>query len=157
MTLSWVESASEIAESSLLITSDLETRRRSFLLWDEGGGDASSSALNEAQAARFLAAARETERDAPYSALWHLLLQVGLRPSEAFGLDWKDVLDLDGPEPKVRVRRKLTMNRRTEEQGERREAAGWRFEPPKTKSGRREVLLPKLAAQERRSEGGIGG
>jgi integrase len=43
------------------------------------------------------------------------------------------------------------MNRRTDEQRERREAAGWRFEPPKTRNGRRDVPLPKLAAQELRA------
>lgn len=116
----------------------------------EAAGDSSSKSMTAEQAVRFLAAARETERDGPYSALWHLLTLAGLRPSEAFALAWDDVLDLDGAEPKVRVRRKLTMKRRTAEQRERREAAGWKFEPPKTKNGHREVPLPALAAQELR-------
>jgi integrase len=112
---------------------------------------ASSRSLTEEHAGRFLKAARELERDGPYSALLHVLTLAGLRPSEAFALDWDDVLDLDGQQPKVRVRRSLSSKRRTKEQREQNEAAGWRFESPKTKNGRREVPLPGLAAQELRA------
>lgn len=57
--------------------------------------------LNEDQARRFLEAARSDR----YSALWHLLLGSGLRPSEAFALTWEDV-DLE--DCRARVWRALT-------------------------------------------------
>jgi integrase len=117
---------------------------------DDEDGDATSRSLTEGQAGRFLASARELAREGPYSALWHLLTLTGLRPTEAFALDWKD-LDLDGTEPKVRVRRSLVLRRRTKEQREQNEAAGWHFEPPKTRNGRRDVPLPALAAKELRA------
>ena len=113
----------------------------------EEDSEGASRSMTEEQAVRFLAVARELERDGPYAALWHLLTLAGLRPTEAFALAWED-LDLDAPRPTVRVRRNLAMNKRTPDQRERRAAAGWHFEPPKTKKGRREVPLPTLVAKE---------
>src|SRR5690606_10982048 len=54
---------------------------------DELGEKKAVRAMDEDQAARFLEAARADR----YSALWHVLLLGGLRPSEALGLGWEHV------------------------------------------------------------------
>jgi len=111
--------------------------------------DATSKAMNREQSTRFLAAARELadqqEREGDrvmpercWSALWHLLLQTGLRPGEAFGLKWGD-LDLDATDATVHVRHSLV--RLPHE-------SGWRLERPKTKNAVRDVPLPVLRVRE---------
>lgn len=86
-------------------------------------------ALSPEQARRFLEAAREDR----FGALWWLLLETGLRPSEALALRWEDV-DLEAGV--VRVVRSLAWAGRQ-----------WRFEEPKTPKARRSVAIsPALTA-----------
>ncbi len=66
-----------------------------------------------------------------WHALWHVLLNGGLRPSEALALQWADV---DWPANRVRITKALVG---ALARGER-----WRFEPPKRKASRRTVELP---------------
>jgi integrase len=93
-------------------------------------------AMDEAQANRFLAAARQLEAEGCFSALWHLLLQTGLRPGEAFALMWTDV---DEQAKTVQVRRNLVRIAGVK---------GWSLERPKTKNSIRTVPLPALALRE---------
>ena len=78
--------------------------------------------LSPAEAVRFLEEAEQDE----YPALWGLLLQTGLRPSEALGLKWED---LEGD--RLAVRRALV----------RLAGGGWQLEEPKTGKAR-SVALP---------------
>jgi len=89
------------------------------------------NAMTEQEAGQFLEQAR-TDR---YHALWCVLLTGGLRPGEAFGLQWEDV-DLDTG--KLHVRRSLTR---------RGIKASWRLTEPKTKRARRVVPLPAMAVR----------
>ena len=93
-------------------------------------------AMDEAQAARFLAAAREVEGETCFAALWTLLLQSGLRPGEAFALRWPDI---DEEAATVTVHRNLVRIRGVK---------GWKLERPKTKNALRTVPLPALALRE---------
>lgn len=77
-------------------------------------------ALDPDQARRFLAAAREDR----YGALWWLLLEIGMRPSEALALRWEDV---HLARRVVRVQRSLVYVGRS-----------YRFEEPKTRGGQAE-------------------
>ena len=95
----------------------------------------SGAAMDKAQATRFLTAARQDR----YSALWHVLLLGGLRPGEAFGLQWKDV---DMEAGTVQVVRNLVRVPGTK---------GWQLELPKTKHSKRLVPLPAVAMQELRA------
>lgn len=95
----------------------------------------SGAAMDKAQATRFLTAARQDR----YSALWHVLLLGGLRPGEAFGLQWKDV---DMEAGTVQVVRNLVRVSGVE---------GWQLELPKTKKSKRLVPLPAVAMQELRA------
>lgn len=92
-------------------------------------------ALDPDQARRFLAAAREDR----YGALWWLLLETGMRPSEALALRWEDV---DLARRVVRVQRSLVYVGRS-----------YRFEEPKTRGARRSVPvsegLARALAQQR--------
>lgn len=76
---------------------------------------------------RFLAEAKNDR----LKALWYVLLTVGLRPSEAFGLMWDD---LDGA--KLRVRRSLA----------RLSGKPWRLKETKTGKAR-VVVLPEMTVQ----------
>ena len=88
-------------------------------------------AMSQDEADRFLEAAREDR----YFALWIVLLMGGLRPGEAFGLQWDDV---DMEEGRIHVRKALT----------RRGVEGpWKLVGPKTKQARRVVVLPTVAVQ----------
>lgn len=83
-------------------------------------------AMSEEQAGRFLEAARADR----YTALWFLLLDGGLRPSEALGLAWEHV-DFDAG--RVRVVQALT----------RRGVKGFKLEATKTPDSARSVPLTK--------------
>ena len=67
--------------------------------------------------------------------MWCVLLTAGLRPGEAFGLQWEDV-DLEIG--KLHVQRSLTR---------RGIKASWRLTEPKTKRARRVVPLPAMAIE----------
>jgi integrase len=90
------------------------------------------ASMTEEEARAFLQAA-EADR---YYALWTLLLTTGARPSEALALQWRD---LGGN--RLHIRRSL--NRRGVDREEHPE--GWELVPPKTKKGKRKVVLPPLA------------
>lgn len=94
--------------------------------------------LSKEQAARFLAVAKNDR----LSALWHLLLDAGLRPGEAFALTWGHI-DIDAR--LVTVRRTLMRVR-----GKEREDAGkgWKVMPPKTASSNGSVPISKTTAEE---------
>lgn len=98
---------------------------------------AEAHSLTKEEADRFLAAARE-ERT---SALWHVLLTGGLRPSEALGLRWRDV-DFEAGSVHVRMAlSRVGVNRE-------RHPEGWKLTTPKTPKSRRVVDLPPFAMQE---------
>jgi integrase len=82
-----------------------------------------AKSLTIEEARRFIAAA-ESDR---YAALWLLLLQTGMRPSEALGLKWEDI-DSNGF---LRIQRTLS----------RLDGAGWSFNDTKTDMSRRAVKL----------------
>ncbi len=86
--------------------------------------------LSPQEARRFLEAARED----PAWPLWLLLLETGMRPSEALALRWEDV-DLEARV--VRVRRSLVRVGRT-----------FRFEEPKTPKARRSIPISEALARE---------
>jgi integrase len=79
--------------------------------------------LSPQEARRFLDAAPEDR----FGVLWWLLLETGLRPSEALALKWED-LDLE--RGVLYVRRSLSWV-----------GGRWRFEEPKTARARRSVPL----------------
>ncbi len=83
-------------------------------------------ALDAVQKARLLAASEATGNR--FHALWHVLVNGGLRPNEALALKWEDV----GTD-RVHVRRTLTPKRK---------GGGWTLEEPKTRQSRRTVTLP---------------
>lgn len=86
--------------------------------------------LTPEEARRFLAAARE-DRAWP---LWWVLLETGMRPSEALALRWEDV---DFSRRVIRVQRSLV-----------RAGGRVRFEEPKTRQARRSVPISDGLAQE---------
>jgi len=90
-----------------------------------------AKAMTKDEAVSFLKKAKEDR----YSALWHLLLMGGFRPSEALGLLWPNV-DLDKGE--VYVRKVLT----------RVGVKGWRLTDPKTDRSTRPVPLPPVVVKE---------
>jgi integrase len=96
--------------------------------------------LTQEQAKRFLSAAKRDR----LSALWHVLLDGGLRPGEAFALQWRHV---DFERGVVKVRGTLTRIR-----GDQRTKAGqgWVVTKPKTDSSRGDVPLSLLTLQELR-------
>jgi integrase len=78
---------------------------------------------------------------AKHRLFFRLLAATGLRISEAVALQWRHVA-LDGDRPHIKVRRGLVRNR---------------FEPPKSKHGRREVPITAAlvdALRERKRESG---
>lgn len=85
--------------------------------------------LSEAQVKTLLAAAK----DDPYYSFYAVMLTCGLRPGEAFALHWEDV---DLAAGSIFVRRSL----------ERTEKGPPRLKDPKTRSSRRTIQLPALAA-----------
>ena len=120
-------------------------------------------AMSQAEAGRFMKEARKDD----LAALWATLLLGGIRPSEAFGLQWSDV-DLD--RGRLHIRHSLTRRGVPKlcECGHDREAhdaeglgpcgdpecegcegyraaKGWRLVEPKTDRARRTVVLPEVA------------
>ncbi|HPA82112.1 MAG TPA: tyrosine-type recombinase/integrase [Thermoanaerobaculales bacterium] len=81
--------------------------------------------MTREEARRFLAAA-DGDR---LRGLWRLLLAVGLRPSEALGLEWRH-LELDGDPPALRVEQTLV---RLQDR--------WLLRDPKTDGSRRVIPL----------------
>jgi integrase len=96
--------------------------------------------LSAEQAGRFLAVAK-TDR---WSALWHLLLDAGLRPGEAFALQWRHV---DFEHQLVKVRGTLTRIGVTKKNAG---GKGWKVMPPKTKASIGEVPISTLTLAELR-------
>jgi integrase len=89
--------------------------------------------LNREQVTRLLLVAKEHR----WSALWHLLLDAGLRPGEAFALNWAQV-DLDAK--LVKVRATLTRTQRDDRK------EGWKLTKPKTKRSSRDVPISDATA-----------
>lgn len=96
--------------------------------------------LVKAQAVRFLTEAKKDR----LSALWHVLLDAGLRPGEAFALQWRHV-DLE--RGMVNVCRSLTRIRGPERK---RRGQGWIITKPKTESSIGDVPLSLLTVHELR-------
>lgn len=72
----------------------------------------------------------------PNAARWSVALAIGLRPGEALGLRWEDVdIEEDGTAV-LRVRQTL----------QRHAGKGLVFAPPKSKAGRRDIVLPTTLA-----------
>ncbi|MCA9762278.1 MAG: site-specific integrase [Gemmatimonadetes bacterium] len=83
--------------------------------------------LSADQARTFLEVASEDR----WSALWHLLLLTGMRPGEALGLRWSDIVDEN-----IQISRSLTRLR----------SRPWKLGPTKTGQGRT-IPLPGPAAR----------
>jgi len=96
--------------------------------------------LGREQAVRFLAAAKADR----FSALWHVLLDGGLRPGEAFALQWRHI---DWDRSRVQVRATLT---RQGVQKKKDGGVGWKLTKPKTKSSLGDVPLSPTTMQELR-------
>ncbi len=84
-----------------------------------------------------------------HHALWTLAFYTGMRRSELLGLTWRNVVDLDGPDPRLEVRQVRTED-------------GYRQvhvkKTPKTRSSEREVpILPPVAEVLRALRGEWGG
>ena len=82
-------------------------------------------ALSDKEAQRFLEIAKV---ESIHYVLFATLLGTGLRPSEAFGLQWSDI---DFIRRALRVQRVVSIA-----------SNGWSFKPPKTNKSRRSVALP---------------
>jgi integrase len=94
--------------------------------------------LHDEQAKRFLTAAKKDR----LSALWHVLLDGGLRPGEAFALQWRHV---DFERGVVKVRQTLTrVGVPKRKDGK----LGWMLTDPKTKSSKGDVPLSELTMKE---------
>jgi integrase len=87
---------------------------------------------------RQLIAATEDEALGP---LWAVAATTGLRQGEVLGLEWRDVEGLDGPSPRIHVRRTMA-----------RTADGWGLADTKTKTSRRDLALGATAARALRRE-----
>lgn len=87
------------------------------------------TALSEAEVDQFMKAAKRSS----HHILFALLIGTGLRPSEAFGLQWSDI-DFAGST--LSVQRTVSTSKQ-----------GWKFQPPKTAKGRRNVTLPATLVQ----------
>ncbi len=90
--------------------------------------DSEVEALTAEQEERFRAAARDDR----LCAFWHLMLCTGLRPGEAFALQWRHI-DFDAK--LVRVRGTLVRV------GVNKQEQGWLIHEPKTENSNREVPI----------------
>jgi integrase len=95
--------------------------------------------LTREQAVRFLDEAKKDR----LSALWHLLLDAGLRPGEAFALQWRH---LDVEKGVVKVRGTMSRLHGERENG----AEAWIVTKPKTASSRGDVPLSTTTLSELR-------
>jgi integrase len=84
--------------------------------------------MTQEQAKIFLTAAEEDR----WAVLWHLLLATGMRPQEAYALQWSEV---DFEHDTIRIVHSLYRCRVSE--------GGWDLQPPKTERSRRSVTVPK--------------
>lgn len=125
------------AEFATLPKTDLRAEITSEADEDESGP---VQYLDRDQAVRFLMTAK-TDR---LSALWHLLLDAGLRPGEAFALQWRHI---DMERGIVRVRGSLARVR-----GSHRKARtlGWIITKPKTESSIGDVPISAATVKELR-------
>ncbi len=89
--------------------------------------------LDESQVSRFLVAAQGSR----YEALYYLAITTGMRQGELFGLQWSDLHWNNGM---------LYVQR----QSQRVAGKGWWFEEPKTKAGRRPVMVGEVTLQKLR-------
>lgn len=85
-------------------------------------------AMSQEQAKLFLAAAEEDR----WAVLWRLLLATGMRPQEAYALQWSEV---DFEHDTIRIVHSLYRCRGNE--------GGWELQPPKTERSRRSVVVPR--------------
>lgn len=85
--------------------------------------------LSAEQTVRILDAANKTR----LSALWHLLVDAGLRPGEAFALKWRH-LNVESKLVEVRGTLARVHNEARKKRGD-----GWMITPPKTDSSNRDV------------------
>lgn len=97
-------------------------------------------ALTRGQAVRFLAAARRDR----LAALWHVLLDGGLRPGEAFALNWPHI---DFERGMVKVRATLTRQGVAKKKDG---GLGWKLTKPKTPSSLGDVPLSAATLHELR-------
>jgi integrase len=86
--------------------------------------------LDESQVSQFLVAAHGSR----YGALYHLAVITGMRQGELFGLKWSDLLWQSGT---LYVRRQVQKV----------PGQPWSFNDPKTKAGRRAILLGEGSLQ----------
>jgi len=86
--------------------------------------------LDTAQVSQFLIAAHES----PYKALYYLAVTTGMRQGELFGLKWSD---LKWSESVIQIQR----------QSQRVDGMGYQFVEPKTKAGKRTVMLGESTLQ----------
>jgi integrase len=89
--------------------------------------------LDESQVSRFLVAAQGSR----YEALYYLAITTGMRQGELFGLQWSDLHWNNGM---------LYVQR----QSQRVAGKGWWFEEPKTRAGRRPVMIGEVILQKLR-------
>lgn len=85
-------------------------------------------AMSQEQAKLFLEAAEEDR----WAVLWRLLLATGMRPQEAYALQWSEV---DFEHDTIRIVHSLYHCRGNE--------GGWDLQPPKTERSRRSVMVPR--------------
>ena len=85
-------------------------------------------AMTQEQAQRFLAAADQDR----WATLWHLLLATGMRPQEAYALQWSEV---DFDRDTIRIVHSLYRCRGGN--------GGWELQPPKTERSRRSIVVPR--------------
>jgi integrase len=108
--------------------------------------------LTEKQEERFVAAAKQD----PLSALWHLLLDAGLRPGEALALKWEHDTQASTPDeerwgcidfeakPMALVKVRATLARA----GVGKAKGGWKLNPTKTENSVREVPINHITVTE---------
>jgi integrase len=95
----------------------------------QAGGAVGFRAWTREQVQLFLGkTAPSGEAASAWYPLWHLLLNTGMRPGEAAGLQWTDLSGTD-----------VTIQRAVKSDGK----GGWIIGPPKTRKSRRTISLPE--------------